>query len=241
MRVKRQPEKLHHPSQWAVYVVSDPGKNKAEKQRHDEGDSDSPQSESSADSGVAGIRGPVAHTRGFDDEYERGTNSAGASPKSMVSGGMLTSITSCPNSSHIENTPRNMELMHYCKSIFLTPSRCLRRADIQLVPVYHFVAPNLVSIEGSYYPTLFRAQMLPWMMQSQLFPKIGILMASVFQAFERGYDAETCPEPLAIKGKVLGMINRTIGSGVYDLNDVVRSIINLVVIEVSLSSFLTLT
>ena len=98
--------------------------------------------------------------------------------------------------------------------------------------VLDFVAPSLVSLEGNSTPPLFRQQMLPWMMQSQLFPKIGILMASVFQAFERGHDAERYPEPLAIKVKVLGMINRVIGSGVYDIEDVVRSIINLVVIEV---------
>lgn len=98
--------------------------------------------------------------------------------------------------------------------------------------VLDFVAPNLVSIEGNSTPTLFRQQMLPWMMQSQLFPNIGLLMASVFQAFERGYDAESHPEPLGIKVKVLGMINRAIGSGVYELEDVVRSIINLAVIEV---------
>ncbi|KAA8632558.1 hypothetical protein SMACR_06679 [Sordaria macrospora] len=213
MRVKRQPEKLHHPSQWAVYVVSDSDrKHKAEMQRHHESGNASPKSSSSSDSGVAGMHGElVTHSQGFHDEYMGGSNCAGASPKKVAAlGGVLTSITSCLGGSRIDDSPRNIELMHY----FLD-----------------FVAPNLVSIEGNYMPPLFRAQMLPWMMQSQLFPKIGILMASVFQAFERGYDAESHPEPLAIKGKVLGMINRTIGSGVYELEDVVRSIINLAVIE----------
>ena len=75
-------------------------------------------------------------------------------------------------------------------------------------------------------------------MQSQLFPKIGLLMASVYQTYERGYDAENHPEPLAIKGKVLGMINETIRSGVFESNDMVRAIINLVVIEVSSNQIL---
>ncbi|KAK3954243.1 hypothetical protein QBC32DRAFT_208326 [Pseudoneurospora amorphoporcata] len=213
MRVKRQPEKLHHPTQWAVYVVSDSyRKNKAENQRNDEAGDKSPTSDSSTDSGVTGIRGElVTHSRESHDEYERERICGGASLKKIQGlGGVLTSITSCPGSSRIDKSLRNTELMHY----FLD-----------------FVAPNLVSIEGNYTPPLFRSQMLPWMMQSQLFPKIGILMASVFQAFERGYDAETSPEPLAIKDEVLGMINRTIGSGVYELEDVVRSIINLAVIE----------
>lgn len=76
--------------------------------------------------------------------------------------------------------------------------------------------------------------MLPWMLQSHLFPNIAILMASVVQVLEKGDEApEFSSEPLAIKVKVLGMINRVLGSGQYDLSDVLRSVINLVIIEVS--------
>ncbi|KAK3331579.1 hypothetical protein B0T19DRAFT_83292 [Cercophora scortea] len=123
-------------------------------------------------------------------------------------GGILRSIN-CLNSSRIEYTTRNTELMYY----FLD-----------------FVAPNLVSIDGAYLPVMFRKEMLPWMLQSQLFPNIALLMASVFQAQERGGDAIHSFEPLAIKGRVLSMINRVLG-GSYDLCDVLRSIMNLVIVE----------
>lgn len=83
---------------------------------------------------------------------------------------------------------------------------------------------------------VFRMIMLPWMLQSHLFPNIAILMASVVQVLERGQESpETSSEPLAIKTKVLGMINRVLTRGGYDLSDVLRSIINLVMIEVSFS------
>jgi len=59
-------------------------------------------------------------------------------------------------------------------------------------------------------------------------------MASVVQVLEKGEEApESSSEPLAMKVKVLGMINRVLGSGQYDLSDVLRSVINLVIIEVS--------
>ena len=100
--------------------------------------------------------------------------------------------------------------------------------------VLQFVAPNLVSIDGESMPFIFRSIMLPWMLQSHLFPNIAILMASVVQVLEKGEEApESSSEPLAMKVKVLGMINRVLGSGQYDLSDVLRSVINLVIIEVS--------
>lgn len=123
MRVKRQPEKLHHPSQWAVYVVSDSDrKYKAGKQRYDETHGDSPASDSSTEYGVAEYRGEVmTHSRGCNAEYGKGKNHAGVSLKNGLGlGGVLTSITSCLGSSHIDDSLRNTELMHYCKSTFLT-------------------------------------------------------------------------------------------------------------------------
>ncbi|KAK3681813.1 hypothetical protein B0T22DRAFT_523144 [Podospora appendiculata] len=123
-------------------------------------------------------------------------------------GGILSSIN-CLKSSRIDDTPRNTELMYF----FLD-----------------FVAPNLVSIDGAHMPVRFLKEMLPWMLQSQLFPNIALLMASVFQAQERGRDAIHSSEPLAIKVRVLSMINQVLG-GSYDLYDVLRSIMNLVIVE----------
>ncbi|KAM7200893.1 hypothetical protein V8F20_005135 [Naviculisporaceae sp. PSN 640] len=125
-------------------------------------------------------------------------------------GGVLSAID-CVNSEPVENTARNTELMFF----FL-----------------QFVAPNLVSLDGESMPTVFRVIMLPWMLQSHIFPNIAILMASVVQVLEKGQEPpDSSSEPLAIKTKVLGMINRVLTKGTYELSDVLRSIINLVMIE----------
>ncbi|KAK0631145.1 hypothetical protein B0T17DRAFT_599198 [Bombardia bombarda] len=131
------------------------------------------------------------------------------SPITKSVGGILSAIN-CINSTRIENTARNTELMYF----FLD-----------------YVAPNLVSIEGDYTPVLFRRDMLPWMLQSQLFPNIAILMASVVQILDRGGEADHSSEPLAIKVRVLSMINHALGRRDYDLSDVLRCIVNLVIIE----------
>ncbi|KAK3358174.1 hypothetical protein B0T25DRAFT_177479 [Lasiosphaeria hispida] len=45
----------------------------------------------------------------------------------------------------------------------------------------NYVGPHLVSIDGdsNNLPTIFRQMMLPWMLQSPIFPSITVLMASV--------------------------------------------------------------
>ena len=121
MRVKRQPEKLHHPSQWAVYVVSDSDrKSKARKQPHDEARAESVRSDSSAESGVSETRGELMTLSwGSHSDYGRVNTGTRVSPRNVMGlGGVLTSIKSCLGGSHIDDTLRNTELMHYCKYTF---------------------------------------------------------------------------------------------------------------------------
>lgn len=95
------------------------------------------------------------------------------------------------------------------------------------------MAPSIVSIDGGGLPPAFRAVMLPWMLQSPLFPHIAVLMSSVTQALDLGRQPNEAVEPLVLKSRVLTMINKALSTG-HDLSDLLRCAINLVVIEVCL-------
>ncbi|KXH42142.1 hypothetical protein CSIM01_12374 [Colletotrichum simmondsii] len=96
----------------------------------------------------------------------------------------------------------------------------------------HFVAPNMVSIDGQSQPPVFLKEVLPWMLQSPLFPNIGILMSSMTQSLERGTEVAKSPESLALKSWVLSMIadymRRPFDAIAVEM---VRCIVNLVVME----------
>lgn len=101
-------------------------------------------------------------------------------------------------------------------------------------PDIRFVAPNLVSIDGQSQPFVFLAEVLPWMLQSPLFPSIGMLMASTTQSLEKGIEVVKNPESLAIKARVLTGINDFLQGEFASVSlEVIRSVVNLVVMEVS--------
>jgi hypothetical protein len=96
-----------------------------------------------------------------------------------------------------------------------------------------FVAPNLVSIDGQSQPMVFLREVLPWMLQSPLFPRIGMLMASTTQSLEKGVELAKDSESLAIKSGVLSGINEILQGDFNKVSvEVIRSVINLVVMEV---------
>lgn len=101
-------------------------------------------------------------------------------------------------------------------------------------PDVQFVAPNLVSIDGQSQPAVFLAEILPWMLQSPLFPSIGMLMASTTQSLEKGIEVAKNPESLALKANVLAGINDFLQGDFASVSlETIRSVINLVVMEVS--------
>ncbi|KAJ0329838.1 hypothetical protein COL5a_003663 [Colletotrichum fioriniae] len=90
----------------------------------------------------------------------------------------------------------------------------------------------MVSIDGQSQPPVFLKEVLPWMLQSPLFPNIGILMSSMTQSLERGMEVAKSPESLALKSWVLSMIadymRRPFDAIAVEM---VRCIVNLVVME----------
>ncbi|TKW57847.1 hypothetical protein CTA1_9831 [Colletotrichum tanaceti] len=99
-------------------------------------------------------------------------------------GGILTEVTTLYGMPLPEG-PRTAELLHFYIEV---------------------VAPNMVSIDGQSQPPVFLAEVLPWMLQSPLFPNIGILMSSTTQALERGSEISKNPESLALKARVLSIV-----------------------------------
>lgn len=91
----------------------------------------------------------------------------------------------------------------------------------------------MVSIDGQSQPPVFLAEVLPWMLQSPLFPNIGILMSSTTQSLERGVEIVRNPESLAIKSRVLSIIADFMQQPFDSIAiEMVRCIVNLVIMEV---------
>ncbi|KAK0639821.1 hypothetical protein B0T16DRAFT_497811 [Cercophora newfieldiana] len=129
-------------------------------------------------------------------------------PTPRVVGGILSSIN-CLDTTPIEPTSRNNELMDF---------------------FIGYVSPNFVSIDGRDPPVIFRTLMLPWMLQSPLFPKIALLMASLAQVREMKRRPGNPTEPLLLKSKVLRMMNEAV-AGTHDRSDIWRCVIHLVIVE----------
>ncbi|KAM0335529.1 hypothetical protein ACHAQA_000577 [Verticillium albo-atrum] len=125
-------------------------------------------------------------------------------------GGILTEVCTL-NGMRIKQSARNSELLHFYVQI---------------------VAPNLVSIDGQSQPKVFLTEVLPWMLQSPLFPSIGMLMASTTQSLEQGVEVTRNSESLAIKARVLTGINEMLKGDFSSVaQEVIRSVINLCVME----------
>ncbi|KAK1993547.1 hypothetical protein LX36DRAFT_693642 [Colletotrichum falcatum] len=125
-------------------------------------------------------------------------------------GGILTEVTTL-HGMPLPESPRAAQLLHFYIEV---------------------VAPNLVSIDGQSQPSVFLSEVLPWMLQSPLFPNIGILMSSTTQSLEQGVEISKNPESLALKARVLSLIadymERPFDAIAVEM---VRSVVNLVVME----------
>lgn len=158
-------------------------------------------------------------------------------------GGILTEMNSLRSISPPQ-TARNAELLHFCSSSspFLSlnaylpvPSRNL--TDERGCPSdLRFVVPNLVSIDGESQPSVFLREVLPWQLQSPVFPNIGLLMASVTQSLDSGIELEQNPETFAMRARALSCLNRYIDAARRETfwtyaPEAVKCIINLVVME----------
>ncbi|KAE9580206.1 hypothetical protein CGCF415_v007068 [Colletotrichum fructicola] len=125
-------------------------------------------------------------------------------------GGILTEVTTL-NGMPLPQGPRTTELLHFYIQV---------------------VAPNMVSIDGQSQPPVFLAEVLPWMLQSPLFPNIGILMSSTTQSLEHGLEITKNPESLALKAHVLSIIAEYMERPFDAIAvEMVRSVVNLVVME----------
>ncbi|KAH6691052.1 hypothetical protein EV126DRAFT_96574 [Verticillium dahliae] len=142
--------------------------------------------------------------------YLDGTGDPDAMVHIRPFGGILTEVCTL-NGLRIKQSARHSELLHFYVQI---------------------VAPNLVSIDGQSQPKLFLTEVLPWMLQSPLFPSIGMLMASTTQSLEKGVEVTRNSESLAIKARVLTGINEMLKGDFGSVaQEVIRSVINLCVME----------
>ncbi|KAH8904903.1 hypothetical protein BR93DRAFT_865550, partial [Coniochaeta sp. PMI_546] len=111
--------------------------------------------------------------------------------------------------------------------------------NVELLHFYlRFVVPNLVSIDGESQPHVFLANVLPWQLQSPVFPNVGLLMASVTQSLDQGLELDQNPETLAMKARALSCVNQYLDmtrnwkrqfSEV--MSEAIKVVVNLVVME----------
>ncbi|KAK2040191.1 hypothetical protein LZ31DRAFT_568854 [Colletotrichum somersetense] len=178
------------------------------------------------DAGINGLGGPRTQCSGhFRDEAKalakakahvnlfldgNGDPMAFCHSSPATIGGILTEVTTL-HGMPLPESPRTAELLHFHIGV---------------------VAPNLVSIDGQSQPPVFLTEVLPWMLQSPLFPNIGILMASTAQSLEQGVEISKNPESLALKSRALSIVadymERPFDAIAVEM---VRSIVNLVVME----------
>ncbi|KAB5522143.1 hypothetical protein GE09DRAFT_501927 [Coniochaeta sp. 2T2.1] len=131
-------------------------------------------------------------------------------------GGILTEVNSV-GSLPLHNTARNVELLHF---------------------YLRFVVPNLVSIDGESQPQVFLSNVLPWQLQSPVFPNVGLLMASVTQSLDQGIELDQNPETFAMKARALSCVNqyldmtRNLKRHFSDvMAEAIKVVVNLVVME----------
>ncbi len=93
--------------------------------------------------------------------------------------------------------------------------------------------PNLVSIDGEHTPQLFAEEMLPWMLQSPIMPRIALLSAATTQSLLRDADFAQDSELMSLKSAVLSRINEFLKGDFNTVaREVLRSVIHLVILEV---------
>ncbi|KAL2063727.1 hypothetical protein VTL71DRAFT_5532 [Oculimacula yallundae] len=127
------------------------------------------------------------------------------SPRTV--GGILSMLNAF-NTSPVQPTARNTELLYY---------------------FHDRVAPTFCSIDGESISPIFAIHCLPWMMNSPLMPNVVILMASASQSYA-GTTAKS--ESLLLKSQVLSQVNKFIQEDFYFVgNQALRIVMHLVVLE----------
>lgn len=95
-----------------------------------------------------------------------------------------------------------------------------------------------MSIDGESQPQVFLANVLPWQLQSPVFPNVGLLMASVTQSLDQGVELDQNPETFAMKARALSCVNQYLDMTMNlkrHLSEVmaeaIKVVVNLVVME----------
>ena len=106
-----------------------------------------------------------------------------------------------------------------------------RGADLQ------FVVPNIVSIDGETPPKNYLQSVVPWQLQSPIYPTIGLMMASTVQSMVLGGDpVHTNNETSALKARAFSLLSKHIQTTSGPLGEWIEElmgcILNLIVFEV---------
>jgi len=120
----------------------------------------------------------------------------------------------------IQNTGRNAELFHFCKSY---PDCHWLVTDI--VPVHDVLSPYIGAIDGLNQSTLITDDYLPWMRNSRLMAYTAIISASAYQAEVRGLDVSNHAESIAIRVEIISIINERLTKNPLSVSDETISVV----------------
>ena len=101
--------------------------------------------------------------------------------------------------------------------------------------------PNIVSIDGERPPTNFMRSVVPWMLQSPIYPTVGLMISSTIQAMVLGGDPDAVNrETIALKARAFSQVATFIettnsGPGAWS-EEVMGCVLNLIVFEVAIST-----
>ena len=100
-----------------------------------------------------------------------------------------------------------------------------------------FVVPNIVSIDGENPPRSYMRSIVPWKLQSPIYPTIGLMISSTIQSSLLGADPVTANhEATALKARVFYLMSQyiqtTSGTPGAWAEELMGCIINLIMFEV---------
>ena len=99
-----------------------------------------------------------------------------------------------------------------------------------------FIIPNMLSIDRENPPQSFLQSVVPWMLQSPVYPTIALLISSAVQSMVTDTGRDTRQEVLVMRGRVFSLIREYMDK--YPTKwaeELMGCIINLIMFEVCLT------
>lgn len=103
-------------------------------------------------------------------------------------------------------------------------------------PDLRFIIPNMYSIDGESPPRNYLQSVVPWMLQSPIYPTIGLLISSAIQSMISGGGVTPSYETAAFRARAYSLMHEYIRSTSMNewAKELMGCVLNLIAFEVRL-------